>query len=75
MYHALHACAWLAPRPPCGFLHLPYLPQQVALLLEERRESARVELHQRADFASMAMEMQIEGVRIASAVTLEAARA
>ena len=72
MYHALHAGARLSPRPPCGFLHLPYLPQQVALLLEEMRDSARVELHQRADFASMPLEMQIEGVCIAITASLEA---
>jgi hypothetical protein len=32
-----------------------------------------VELHQRADLASMALETMIEGVRLAIATTLEAA--
>lgn len=75
MYHALDACARRAPRPPCGFVHVPYVPQQVALLLQEMRDSARLELHQRADLASMALEAQIEGVRIAIATTLEVAPA
>jgi pyroglutamyl-peptidase len=75
MYHALHACAKHSPLSPCGFLHVPYVPQQVALLLAEMRDRARVELHQRADLASMALATQVEGVRIAIATTLEAALA
>jgi pyroglutamyl-peptidase len=75
MYHALDACARRSPRPPCGFIHVPYVPQQVALLLQEMRDSARLELHQRADLASMALEAQIEAVRIAIATTLEVAPA
>jgi pyroglutamyl-peptidase len=73
MYHALRACAEEAPGVPCGFIHLPYLPEQVAMLLLQMREWAKVELHQRADLASMALEVQIEAVRIAIETTLEAA--
>jgi pyroglutamyl-peptidase len=72
MYHALCACAEHAPGTPCGFIHLPYLPEQVAALLLQMREWAKVELHQRADLASMALEIQVEAVRIAIATTLEA---
>jgi pyroglutamyl-peptidase len=72
MYHALCACAEHAPGTPCGFIHLPYLPEQVAALLLQIREWAKVELHQRADLASMALEIQVEAVRIAIATTLEA---
>ena len=72
MYHALRACAEHAPASPCGFIHLPYLPEQVDALLLQMREWAKVELHQRADLASMALEMQIEAVRLAIATTLEA---
>lgn len=75
MYHALHACARCAPPPSCGFIHVPYLPQQVALLLEDMRDSARVELHQRADLCSMPLDLQIEGVRLAIETTLKAAGA
>ena len=61
-----------APGVPCGFIHLPYLPEQVASLLLQMREWAKVELHQRADLASMALDVQIEAVRLAIATTLEA---
>ena len=72
MYHALRACAEHVPASPCGFIHLPYLPEQVSSLLLKMREWAKVELHQRADLASMALDTQIEGVRIAIETTLEA---
>ena len=71
MYHALRACAEHAPGVPCGFIHLPYLPEQVAILLLQMREWAKVELHQRADLASMALEVQVEAVRLAIETTLE----
>jgi pyroglutamyl-peptidase len=71
MYHALRLCAERTPPPRCGFIHLPL--EQVALLLEQARDHATVELHQRADLASMALETMIEGVRLAIATTLEAA--
>jgi pyroglutamyl-peptidase len=72
MYHALRACAEPAPTSPCGFIHLPYLPEQVSALLQQMREGAEVELHQRADLASMALSVQVEGVRLAIETTLEA---
>jgi pyroglutamyl-peptidase len=75
MYHALRLCADRSPPPRCGFIHLPYLPQQVALLMTQKRDRAGVELHQRADLASMALETMIEGVCLAIATTLEAASA
>lgn len=75
MYHALRACAEHAPGVPCGFIHLPYMPEQVATLLLQMREWAKVELHQRADLASMALETQVEAVRLAIETTLEAASA
>jgi pyroglutamyl-peptidase len=75
MYHALRLCAERSPPPRCGFIHLPYLPQQVALLMAQKRDRAGVELHQRADLASMALETMVEGVRLAIATTLEAAPA
>jgi hypothetical protein len=36
------------------------------------REWAKVELHQRADLASMALETQVEAVRLAIETTLDA---
>lgn len=75
MYHALRLCAGRAPAPPCGFIHLPYLPQQVALLMAQKRDPAAVEVHQRADLASMALETMALGVRLAIRATLEATAA
>ena len=72
MYHALRSCAEHAPASPCGFIHLPYLPGQVSEMLRQIRERATVELHQRADLASMALDIQVEGIRIAIETTLEA---
>ena len=72
MYHALHTCAGRDPAPASGFLHLPYLPQQVAGIVEDTREEARFELHQRGDLASMALETMVEAIRLAIRATLEA---
>jgi pyroglutamyl-peptidase len=72
MYHALRSCAEHAPAAPCGFIHLPYLPEQVSALLLQMRDWAKVELHQRADLASMALDVQVEGIRLAIETTLEA---
>jgi pyroglutamyl-peptidase len=72
MYHALRSCAEHAPATPCGFIHLPYLPEQVSALLLQMREWAKVELHQRADLASMALDVQVEAIRLAIETTLEA---
>lgn len=70
LYHALGACARLSLPPPCGFIHLPYLPEQVAELICTTRDEHRLELHQRADLASMALDTMIEGVRFAIETTL-----
>jgi pyroglutamyl-peptidase len=72
MYHALRHCAEPAPAALCGFVHLPYLPEQVSTLLLQMREWAKVELHQRADLASMALSSQVEGVRLVIETTLKA---
>ncbi len=57
------------PRMRCGFIHLPYLPAQVAQLLIDNRRERRLELHQRADLASMDLATMIEAVRTAVEVT------
>lgn len=54
----------------CGFVHLPYLPQQVATLLGDLRKEQQLELHQRADLASMSLDTMVEAVRIILAVSL-----
>ena len=55
---------------PCGFIHLPYMPKQVAAMIAEMREARSLELHQRADVASMSLDAMVEAVRIALEVTL-----
>jgi pyroglutamyl-peptidase len=57
------------PKMLCGFIHLPYLPSQVAQLLIDNRRERRLELHQRADLASMDLAVMIEAVRTALEVT------
>ncbi len=49
----------------CGFLHVPYLPEQVAGLLQELKKEARLEAHQRTDYASMDVTTGTKAVAIA----------
>ncbi len=49
----------------CGFLHLPYLPQQVAGLLARRRQDPSPELHRQKELASMSLEMMVRAVELA----------
>jgi pyroglutamyl-peptidase len=49
----------------CGFLHVPYLPEQVADLLRELKKEARLEAHQRADYSSMDVTTGTRAVAIA----------
>jgi len=74
MYHALHVSVSREPAPFCGFIHLPYLPQQVAGIVRDTQDEARFELHQRGDLASMALETMVEAIRVAVRVTSEARR-
>jgi pyroglutamyl-peptidase len=53
------------PGTLCGFFHVPYLPQQVVGLLRELRKEARLEAHQRADYASMDVTTSTRAVAIA----------
>jgi pyroglutamyl-peptidase len=58
--------------PPAvgGFIHVPYMPEQVALMLAESKRERRLELHQRSDLASMELSVQVRAVSIAIATTL-----
>jgi pyroglutamyl-peptidase len=53
------------PETRCGFIHVPYLPDQVAQLLRELKERASLEAHQRADLASMDLATSTKAVAIA----------
>lgn len=59
---------------PCGFVHLPYLPEQVAFLMQDLQSERVLELHQRADLASMSLEVMVEALRITMVTTLQAVR-
>ncbi|HEX4835790.1 MAG TPA: pyroglutamyl-peptidase I [bacterium] len=63
--------SFLQARPdvPCGFVHVPYLPEQVADLLRQTREERTLEVHQRADLASMHITTMVEAVRIVLATS------
>src|SRR5579883_3006225 len=53
---------------PCGFIHLPYLPAQVAGMLSEAR-AGHLEINQRADLASMDYKVMERALRLAIGVT------
>ena len=71
LYRALGSCERLQTEVRCGFVHLPYLPQQVAELLDDLSAEGRLGLHQRADLASMSLDMMLEAVRTILAVSLD----
>ena len=71
LYRALGSCERLQTDARCGFVHLPYLPKQVAELLDDLSAEGRLELHQRADLASMSLDMMLEAVRTILAVSLD----
>lgn len=71
MYCTLEALARAELDIPCGFIHVPYLPAQVAGIIAEIKATHAMELHQRADLASMSLDMMVQAVRIAIETTLE----
>ncbi|MFX0543473.1 hypothetical protein ACEWPM_017455 [Roseovarius sp. S4756] len=54
-----------------GFMHLPYLPEQVAALLDDVETSEELEQHQRADLASMSFDVMERGVMLALSCAVE----
>lgn len=52
-YHLLDIGRLRFPGMGCGFVHLPYLPDQVAAILQTIDAERRVGIYQRADLASM----------------------
>lgn len=71
LYALLAALEQRGWRIPCGFIHLPYLTEQVAEMLAAAR-GGRLELHQRADLASMDFSVMERALRLALAVAAEA---
>jgi len=72
LYTFLEAMEARPQRALCGFIHVPYIPEQVAELLKKIREERSLELHQRADIASMELSRIIAGVEIAVRETVRA---
>ena len=69
LYNFLDAIARRARPALCGFLHVPYVPEQVAGLIVAARRDRRIELHQRGDLASMSLDVIVKAVEIAVAET------
>jgi pyroglutamyl-peptidase len=69
MFTALDVLAARTARVPAGFIHVPYVPEQVAGMIKAVREEAGLEIHQRADVASMELSRIVRAVETAIAVT------
>jgi pyroglutamyl-peptidase len=65
LYTLLTAAATGRRPAVAGFIHVPYLPEQVAIILEEMKTDARMELHQRGDLASMELSVSTRAIEIA----------
>lgn len=74
LYLLLSLAARLRPGSRCGFIHLPYLPEQVATLMRSLRRERQMELHQRGDLASMSLDTMLKAIRIAITVTARSLR-
>ena len=72
LYGFLAALAARRRAVACGFIHVPYLPEQVADLLVSLRKGASLELHQRTDLASMSLDRIVRAIEIAVAETAAA---
>ncbi len=64
MYAFLSAIEAKGRDLPCGFVHLPCLPAQVAELLVQTHEARAIEVSQRDDLASMDLDTQTRAVEI-----------
>ena len=62
------------PALPAGFIHIPYVPEQVAAMIADMRQEARLEFHQRADMASMEQSRITRAVELAIATTIKEKR-
>lgn len=72
MYIILQKCEEQHPATRAGFIHLPYLPEQVAQLLNQIEDERSVEQHQRFDYASMDLETMVRAAKTALQLSLKA---
>lgn len=68
LYRCLAALQTKKGRRLCGFMHVPYLPEQVAELVGEVRRAATLELGQRSDLASMDLASMRRALDLALAI-------
>jgi pyroglutamyl-peptidase len=64
LYNALRIIKEKRLNIACGFVHLPYLPIQVAEIIAGMKTDQKLELHQRADLASMELTTIIKAIEI-----------
>lgn len=72
LYRFLGAIEQRGKAVPCGFLHLPYMPEQVAGMIAGMLADRSIERQRRTDVPSMGLELMVEAVRIALEVSLAA---
>jgi pyroglutamyl-peptidase len=65
LYGCLEALEKQRGRRLCGFMHVPYLPAEVAELIGEIRRQGTQELGQRADLASMDLSVMRRALELA----------
>lgn len=70
LYRFLTALEQRGRAVPCGFIHLPYLPEQVAGMIAEMQAARSIERQRRPEIPSMGLELMLEAVRLALAVSL-----
>ena len=70
LYRFLDAIERRGKAVPCGFIHLPYVPEQVAGMIAELQAARSIERNRRPDIPSMSLDLMVEGVRLALEVTL-----
>lgn len=75
LYRFLEAIERRDSAVPCGFIHLPYLPEQVAGMIAEAQAARSIQRQRRTDVPSMGLELMVEAVRIALEITLADIRA
>lgn len=70
LYRFLAAIEARGRAVPCGFVHLPYLPEQVAETIAEMQAARSIERQRRPEIPSMGLELMVEAARLALAATL-----
>ena len=65
LFTYLAALRSVGSRSPCGFLHLPYLPEQVAWLIRRHGGAPDSAASANLDLPSMALETQVTAVKAA----------